>query len=206
LLQIICNNIFATILISLTLQKQPMKNPNALRSLLHLNQEEISLLLGVSRGHWSMFEINKRSLPPQASQTLFELLAQLQSPKATKAFTQAVARKQKATIPATCQTPPGKPIPTTAAQQKYSRRPEETICTNPPVLTTGTIKTIRQKTPRIPLQALRQTQIPADTQRLCGQAFAIRDQTPNPPIPTTTPRIQNQRPLVLNKSQLQLPM
>jgi transcriptional regulator with XRE-family HTH domain len=76
-----------------------MKNPNALRSLLHLNQEEISLLLGVSRGHWSMFEINKRSLPPQASQTLFELLAQLQSPKATKAFTQAVARKQKDTNP-----------------------------------------------------------------------------------------------------------
>jgi len=95
LLQIICNNIFATELISLTLQKQPMKNPNALRSLLHLNQEEISLLLGVSRGHWSMFEINKRSLPPQASQTLFELLAHLQSPKAAKALTQAAAQKQK---------------------------------------------------------------------------------------------------------------
>lgn len=56
-----------------------MKKEHPIRTLLGVKQEEIAMLLGVSRGHWSMFELGKRDLPLPAKQLLAEMLAYVQS-------------------------------------------------------------------------------------------------------------------------------
>ncbi len=61
------------------LQQMPvMKKEHPIRTLLGITQEEIAMLLGVSRGQWSMFEIGKRDLPLPAKQLLAEMLAYVQ--------------------------------------------------------------------------------------------------------------------------------
>jgi transcriptional regulator with XRE-family HTH domain len=59
-----------------------MKTRNSLRTALNLKQEDMAMLLGVSRAHWGMYEIGKRELPPRASQLLFELLEKLETTEA----------------------------------------------------------------------------------------------------------------------------
>ena len=61
-----------------------MKNEQSIRSLLGLNQNDMALLLGVSRSHYAMFEIGKRSLPIKASDLLAEILAHMQKPATLK--------------------------------------------------------------------------------------------------------------------------
>lgn len=61
-----------------------MKKTNTIRELLGLTQDEIALVLQVSRSQWSMYEIGKRDLPLSAKQHLAELLSHMQSPE-TKA-------------------------------------------------------------------------------------------------------------------------
>jgi len=51
-----------------------MKHENPIRSLLGLAQEDLAMLLGVSRGRWSMYELGKRDIPLQAKQLLGEML------------------------------------------------------------------------------------------------------------------------------------
>lgn len=58
-----------------------MKKQNTIRTLLGVTQEDIAMLLGVSRGQWSMYEIGRRDLPLAAKQLLAELLTHLQSPE-----------------------------------------------------------------------------------------------------------------------------
>lgn len=74
-----------------------MKTRNSLRTALNLKQEDMALLLGVSRAHWGMYEIGKRELPPRASQLLFEMLEMLEKPEATAAFTSAKRKQQNET-------------------------------------------------------------------------------------------------------------
>ena len=61
-----------------------MKNEQSIRSLLGMNQNDMALLLGVSRSHYSMFEIGKRSLPIKASDLLAEILAHMKKPATLK--------------------------------------------------------------------------------------------------------------------------
>ncbi len=52
-----------------------MKRNQSVCSLLGIKQEDLALLLAVSRGHLSMFESGKRTLPVPAMQLLSEMLA-----------------------------------------------------------------------------------------------------------------------------------
>ncbi len=54
-----------------------MKTQTSISSLLGLNQQDMALLLGVSRGQISMYEIGKRSLPTAALQKLATILSYL---------------------------------------------------------------------------------------------------------------------------------
>ncbi|MFT3795355.1 helix-turn-helix domain-containing protein [Flavobacterium sp.] len=56
-----------------------MKKQNSLRNLLGVTQQEIAMLLNVSRGQWSMYECGRRDLPTHAVQLLAEIVAHLQS-------------------------------------------------------------------------------------------------------------------------------
>lgn len=51
-----------------------MKKQHPIRTLLSLKQEEIAMLLGISRARWGMYEIGKRDLPLSAKQLLAEML------------------------------------------------------------------------------------------------------------------------------------
>lgn len=56
-----------------------MKKQNDIRTLLGLKQEDIAMLLDVTRAHWGMYEIGKRDLPTAAMQKLSEILVHVQS-------------------------------------------------------------------------------------------------------------------------------
>lgn len=59
-----------------------MKKTNTISKLLGFTQEDMALLLGVSRGQWSMYESGKRDIPVQAKQLLAEMLKFMQTPAA----------------------------------------------------------------------------------------------------------------------------
>lgn len=59
-----------------------MKKEIPIRTLLGITQEDISMLLGVSRGQWSMFELGKRDLPIPAKLLLAEMLQHMKSAEA----------------------------------------------------------------------------------------------------------------------------
>lgn len=76
-----------------------MKKEHPIRTSLGLKQEDMAMLLGVSRAHWGMHEIGKRDLPSPAIQLLTEIFCHLQSPDAIAKHTpdpqqQDVRRKQ----------------------------------------------------------------------------------------------------------------
>ncbi len=60
-----------------------MKNKQNLKSLLGISQEEIAVLLGITRSQWSMYELGKRNLPLHAKQELAQLLIYLQKKETT---------------------------------------------------------------------------------------------------------------------------
>ena len=57
-----------------------MENKKSIRSLLGFKQEELALLLKVSRSQLSLYELGKRSLPLHAMEKLALLVSQLQNP------------------------------------------------------------------------------------------------------------------------------
>jgi len=59
-----------------------MKNATTIKSLLGFTQEETAVLLGVSRGQWSMYVAGKRDLPSDAKKQFIAMLS-LQNAKAT---------------------------------------------------------------------------------------------------------------------------
>ncbi len=62
-----------------------MKKQETIKDLFGLSQIEMAMLLGVSRGQWSMFESGKRSLPTAANLLLADMLAHMQSAEAKTA-------------------------------------------------------------------------------------------------------------------------
>src|SRR5688572_10966923 len=58
-----------------------MKNTTTIKNLLGLTQEETAMLLGVTRGQWSMYDAGKRSLPSEAIKKLAVLLSHLKNSK-----------------------------------------------------------------------------------------------------------------------------
>lgn len=61
--------------------KRPMEKDKKIRELLGLRQEDMALLLRVTRSQWAMYEIGKRDLPLVAQLKLAEILAFIQEPK-----------------------------------------------------------------------------------------------------------------------------
>ncbi|NHM06661.1 helix-turn-helix transcriptional regulator [Flavobacterium sp. CYK-4] len=59
-----------------------MKKKESLSALLGLSQQDMALLLGVTRGQFSMFEIGKRSLPTAALGKLAAILSHLKEREA----------------------------------------------------------------------------------------------------------------------------
>lgn len=70
-----------------------MKKEHPIRTLLGLKQEDVALLLGVSRSHWGMVEIGKRDLPLHANQLLGQILLQLNKPEAVSKKQQTAQRQ-----------------------------------------------------------------------------------------------------------------
>jgi transcriptional regulator with XRE-family HTH domain len=52
-----------------------------IRAMLGLTQQEMAMLLNVSRGQWSMYESNRRNLPLAASLRLGEMIVYMLSPE-----------------------------------------------------------------------------------------------------------------------------
>ncbi len=79
-------------------KKMPqMKQTTTIKSQLGFSQEEMALLLGVSRTQWSMYEIGKRDLPLTAKEQLASILLHQQNVKETSKEKQkiSVIEKQK---------------------------------------------------------------------------------------------------------------
>lgn len=72
-----------------------MKHKQNLKSLLGLSQEEISVLLGVTRSQWSMYELGKRDLPLHAKQELTQLLVYLQKKETTNSELHQLRNNEK---------------------------------------------------------------------------------------------------------------
>ena len=51
-----------------------MKKIHPIRTLLGLTQEQIAMMLGVTRAHWGMYELGKRDLPLAPKERLGEML------------------------------------------------------------------------------------------------------------------------------------
>lgn len=73
----ICGKIFVCIKIVTT--PPTMKKENSIRTLIGITQQELAMILGVSRSQLAMFETGKRDLPLPAQQLLAEILTHLQS-------------------------------------------------------------------------------------------------------------------------------
>jgi len=56
------------------IKKYFMKIKNVLREKLGITQEDLAVLLGISRSHLALFELGKRSLPAEAKQKLAALI------------------------------------------------------------------------------------------------------------------------------------
>jgi transcriptional regulator with XRE-family HTH domain len=52
-----------------------MKQVNPIREQLGLTQQDIAMVLGITRSQWSLYELGKRDLPLEASKLLAEMLS-----------------------------------------------------------------------------------------------------------------------------------
>jgi transcriptional regulator with XRE-family HTH domain len=74
----------------------PMKESHPIRTLLGLTQEQIAMMLGISRAHWAMYELGKRDLPLQPKERLAEMLQFLKTLEGTEK--QLRAKENKAEL------------------------------------------------------------------------------------------------------------
>lgn len=74
-----------------------MKKDHAISTYLGITQQEMAMLLAVSRNQFSMFELGKRDLPLPAKQLLGEMLTYIQSPEV--AAKSALPDTPKASLP-----------------------------------------------------------------------------------------------------------
>lgn len=74
-----------------------MKKENTLRSELALTQQDMALLLGVSRAHYAMYELGKRDLPLAAMQKIAAIISQTERPSTlSKNLLQKEKKQQQA--------------------------------------------------------------------------------------------------------------
>jgi transcriptional regulator with XRE-family HTH domain len=72
-----------------------MKKEQTVTTLLGITQQDVALLLGISRSQWSMFESGHRDLPLPAKQLLAEMLTHVQSQEAAAKNTTLPPQKAK---------------------------------------------------------------------------------------------------------------
>ncbi|MGH2667472.1 helix-turn-helix domain-containing protein [Flavobacterium sp.] len=72
-----------------------MKLTTTIKNTIGLTQDEMAMLLGVTRSQWSMYEIGKRSLPLEATKQLAGILQHLQNAKATSDAIQKVTTAEQ---------------------------------------------------------------------------------------------------------------
>lgn len=72
-----------------------MKKEQTITALLGVSQQDVAMLLGVSRSQWSMFESGQRDLPLHAKQLLGEILTHLQAQEAAAKSTPALPQQAK---------------------------------------------------------------------------------------------------------------
>jgi len=58
-----------------------MKNKASIKTLLGLSQNEMAMLLGITRSQWSMYELGQRDLPTEAMVLLAEMLKYVEEAK-----------------------------------------------------------------------------------------------------------------------------
>ncbi len=69
-----------------------MKKETSISALLSVTQQDMAMLLNVSRSLWSLYELGKRDLPLPVQQRLAEMLTHLQSAEKTSKTTNAAAQ------------------------------------------------------------------------------------------------------------------
>jgi transcriptional regulator with XRE-family HTH domain len=72
-----------------------MKHDKTIKNLLGLSQEEISMILGISRIQWAMYETGRRDIPLAAKKQLGALLANTQKAKSVSPESIKMAEKEK---------------------------------------------------------------------------------------------------------------
>jgi transcriptional regulator with XRE-family HTH domain len=72
-----------------------MKHDKTIKNLLGLSQEEISMILGISRIQWAMYETGRRDIPLASKQQLSALLANTQKAKSVSPESIKRAEKEK---------------------------------------------------------------------------------------------------------------
>lgn len=72
-----------------------MKAKENFKSLFGIPQEDIAVLLGVTRTQWSMYELGKRSLPVHAMLELGNMMAYIQQQKFQSKELQSVLREEE---------------------------------------------------------------------------------------------------------------
>jgi transcriptional regulator with XRE-family HTH domain len=75
-----------------------MKHTTSIKSLLGFSQEEMAILLSITRSQWAMYETGKRDLPLGAKKQVASILLHLQNAKGTSKESQRItALEQKKT-------------------------------------------------------------------------------------------------------------
>ncbi|MCL9807046.1 hypothetical protein NAT51_16040 [Flavobacterium amniphilum] len=72
-----------------------MKAKENFKSVLGIPQEDIAVLLGVTRTQWSMYELGQRSLPVHAMLELGNMMEYIQQPKFQSKELQSVLREEE---------------------------------------------------------------------------------------------------------------
>jgi transcriptional regulator with XRE-family HTH domain len=72
-----------------------MKSTTTIKNLLGLTQEEIAMVLGITRGQWSMSEIGRRDIPLAAKQLLAALLSNTQKAKSVSPESVKITENEK---------------------------------------------------------------------------------------------------------------
>ncbi|MGL2965604.1 helix-turn-helix domain-containing protein [Flavobacterium sp. XGLA_31] len=72
-----------------------MKRESTIRSILGVTQQDMAMLLKVSRSQWAMYELGKRDLPLAAKQLLGEMLQYVTGAKNTGKSLPQVARQEE---------------------------------------------------------------------------------------------------------------
>lgn len=72
-----------------------MKKDTTIKNLFGLTQEEMAMLLGISRGQWAMYDIKKRDLPSAANIKFSTILCHLHNVKQPSEESQQVLKEEQ---------------------------------------------------------------------------------------------------------------